>query len=56
MKNLELGDVIKGIKLKRTPDVLILSQSHYLDNILGKFDKNNSAIAKTSRCNSTYLH
>ena len=48
MKNLGLVDVILGIRIKRTSDGLILSQSHYVDNILGKFDKDNSSIAITS--------
>ena len=48
MKDLTLIDVILGIKIKRTSDGLILSQSHYVDiNILGKFDKDNSGIART---------
>ena len=37
-----------GIRIKRTLDELILSQSHYVENILGKFDKDNSDIARTS--------
>ena len=47
MKNLGLVDVIMGIKIKRTSYGLILSQSHYVDNILGKIDKDNSGIART---------
>ena len=47
MKKLRLVDVILGIKIKRTLDGLILSESHYVDNILGKFDKDNSGIAGT---------
>ena len=47
MKDIGLYDVILGIKIKRTSEGLILSQSHYVDNILGKFDKDNSGIAKT---------
>ena len=31
----------------RTSCGLILSQSHYVDNILGKFENNNSGIART---------
>ena len=46
-KDMGLADVILGIKIKRTSDELILSQSHYVDNILGKFYKDNSGIAKT---------
>ena len=47
MTDMELTDVILGIKIKRTSEGLILSQSHYFDNILGKFDKDNFGIAKT---------
>ena len=47
MKDMGLADVILGIKIKRTSKGLILSQSHYVDNILGKFDKDNFGIAKT---------
>ena len=47
MKDMGLADVILGIKLIRTSYGLILSQSHYIDNILGKFDKNNSRISRT---------
>ena len=47
MKDMGLIDVILGIKIKRTLDGLILSQSYYVDNILGKFDKENSGIGRT---------
>ena len=47
MKDMELTDVILGIKIKRTSKGLILIQSHYVDNILRKFDKDNSSIART---------
>ena len=39
MKDMGLDDVILAIKIKRTSYGLILSQSHYVDNILRKFDK-----------------
>ena len=55
MKELGRVDVILGIKIKRTSYGLILSHSHYVDNILGKFDKNNYGIVRTSVCNSTFL-
>ena len=45
IKDMGLTDVILGIKRKRTLEGLILSQSHYVDNILGKFNKDNSGIA-----------
>ena len=47
MKDMGLADVILGLKIKRTSDGLVLSQSHYVDTILGKFDKDNSGIART---------
>ena len=34
-KNMGLADVILGIKIIRTLEGLILSQSHYVNNILG---------------------
>ena len=46
MKDLGLGDVRLG-KIKRIPYGLILCQSHYVDNILGNFDKDNSGTART---------
>ena len=46
-KDMRLADVMLGIKIKRTSDGLILSQSHYVDNILGKFDKVNYGISRT---------
>ena len=56
MKDMRLANVILGIKIKRISYGLILSQSHYVDNILGNFDKDDSGIAFTCRCNSTFLH
>ena len=47
MKDIRLADVILGTKIKRSSDGVILSQSHYVDNILGKFDKHYFGIIKT---------
>ena len=47
MKDLGIAYVILGIKIKLTSDGIILSQLHYVDNILGKFDKDNSGIVET---------
>ncbi|XP_057505550.1 cytochrome P450 76C3-like [Actinidia eriantha] len=47
MKDLGVADVILGIKITRTFGGLILSQSHYIEKILDKFDKNNDGVAKT---------
>ena len=47
MKDMRLADVILGIKILRTSDGLILSQSHYVDKILEKFNKDDSGVART---------
>ena len=47
MKGMGPADVILGIKLIRTSYGLILSQSHYVDNILRKFENDNSRIFRT---------
>ena len=39
MKDIGLADVILGIKITRTSDGLILSQLHYVDKILEKFNR-----------------
>ena len=49
MKDLRLIDVTLRIKIKtKTLDGLNLTQSHYVDNIIVKFNKNNFVSAKTS--------
>ena len=48
MKDLGVADVILGIKISRTFSGLILSQSHYIEKLLDKFDKDESNIARTS--------
>ena len=47
MKDMGLADVILGIKIIRSPNGLILSQSHYVDKILDKFNKDDSGVART---------
>ena len=47
MKYLRFIDVIVGIKIIRTSYGLILSQSHYVDNLLEKFNKDNYGISRT---------
>ena len=47
MKDIGPSDVILGIKIIRTSYGLTLSQSHYVGNILGKFDKENFGIVRT---------
>ncbi|XP_073152153.1 secreted RxLR effector protein 161-like [Henckelia pumila] len=46
-KDMGLADVIPGIKIQRISEVLVLSQTHYVDKILKKFNKDDSALAKT---------
>ena len=55
MKELGLANVILGIKLKKASNGFILSQSYYIDNILRKFDKDSSSIARTSIDLTLYL-
>ena len=55
MKDMGLADVILGIKITRTSDGLVLSQSHYIDKILEKFNKNDSGVAKTPLDTSLHL-
>ena len=47
MKDLGVADVVLGIKISRTYGGLILSQSHYIEKLLDKFDKDESNIART---------
>ena len=47
MKDLGAVNVILGIKISRTSGELILSQSHYIEKLLDKFDKGESNIART---------
>ena len=47
MKDLGVVDVIIGIKISKTSGGLILSQSHYIEKLLDKFDKYESNITRT---------
>jgi hypothetical protein len=47
MKDMGLADVILGIKITRTSEGLVLDQTHYVDKILGTFDKDGTGIART---------
>ena len=47
MKDLGVADVILGIKISRISGGLALSQAHYIEKILEKFDKDESNIART---------
>ncbi|KAK6151651.1 hypothetical protein DH2020_014286 [Rehmannia glutinosa] len=47
MKDIGLSDVILGIKISRTSDGIVLSQSHYVESILRRFNAFNSPPAKT---------
>ncbi|XP_073137614.1 uncharacterized protein [Henckelia pumila] len=55
MKDMCLADVILGIKIQRISEALLLSQTHYVDKILEKFNKDDSAWAKTSIDMSQHL-
>ena len=47
MKDLGVADVILGIKISKTSDGLILSQSHYIEKILTKFKQDDSSPMRT---------
>ena len=47
MKDMGLANVILGVKILRTSDGLVLSQSHYVDKIINKFSKDDSGMEKT---------
>ena len=47
MKDLDVADVILGIKISKTSDGLILSQSHYIEKMLKKFKQNDSSPTRT---------
>ena len=47
MKNMGLADVILGIKITRTFSGIVLSQSHYVEKILKKFNKSDTSVSRT---------
>ncbi|KAF3656105.1 hypothetical protein FXO38_14340 [Capsicum annuum] len=47
MKDLGVADVVLGIRIHRTPQGLVLSQSHYIKKVLDKFKYMEFGIAKT---------
>ena len=55
MKDMGLADMILGIKITRISNRLILSQSHYVDKILEKFNKDDSGVARIPLDNNS-LH
>ena len=55
MKDMGLADVILGIKISRASNRLILSQTHYVDKILGNFNKDDNTMSKTPLDTSIYL-
>ena len=55
MKDMGLANVIMGIKISRTLNGLVLSQSHYVNKILEKFNKYDSDVARTPINTSQHL-
>ncbi|KAH9727083.1 CCHC-type domain-containing protein [Citrus sinensis] len=55
IKDMGLADVILGIKISRVSNGLILSQTHYVDKILGKFNKDDNTMSKTPLDTSIHL-
>ena len=55
MKDLGVVQVILGIKISKTSNGLVLSQSHYIEKSLEKFSKNDNSTVKTPIDISVYL-
>lgn len=55
MEDMGLADVILDIQIKCSSEGLILTQSHYVDKILGKFSKDDFGIARTPIDKSQHL-
>ena len=47
MKDMGLADVVLGVQITRTSSGIALSQTHYVDKILDKFNKSDTNIART---------
>ncbi|KAK6148494.1 hypothetical protein DH2020_019406 [Rehmannia glutinosa] len=47
MKDMSVADVILGINISKTSDGLTLSQSHYIETLLRKFNAYDSPPTKT---------
>ncbi|XP_073281876.1 uncharacterized protein [Primulina huaijiensis] len=47
MKDMGIADVILGIKIFRTPEAIVLSQSHYVETMMKKFNAYDSTPVKT---------
>ena len=46
MKDMGVADVILGMKISKTSDGLVLTQSHYVEDILKKYGTSDMALAK----------
>ena len=55
MKEMGLANVILRVKILRTSDGLVLSQSYYVEKILNKFSKDDSGVARTPLDVNIYL-
>lgn len=55
MKDLGVVDVILEIKISKTSDGFVLSQSHYIKEILDKFSTSDNSIVKTTTNLSVHL-
>lgn len=48
MKDISLDDAILKFKILRTSDVLVLSQSHFMEKFFKKFNNDDSSMVRTS--------
>ena len=54
MKDMGFADMILGMKIMRTSNDIILSQTHYVDKILAKFSNDDTSKARTPMDMSLY--
>ena len=47
MKDMDIADVILGVRISKISNGLVLSQSHYINKILQKFNKSDMNVART---------
>ncbi|GJZ40827.1 NAC domain-containing protein 7-like protein, partial [Tanacetum coccineum] len=55
MKDMGLANVVLGVKITRTQNGLLLSQTHFVDKILEKYNPNDSNIVRTPTDTTKHL-
>lgn len=55
LEDMGLADMNVGVKTIRTQNGLVLSQSHYMYNVVEKINKDDTSVAQTSIINIDHL-